>query len=334
MNWRNRLLLSVFAAAFLLSTPSLLPDATPVRADQPVVHADRVLDDSQRYRSFVRDGELDHELIDRRFSDIVEKLRSAKILIVPSWLSDVALAASQFGVYDYFETQIRSLRAAGLDVEVAAIESEDSAAANAQRLRRQIETIRKPVCIVSHSKGGLDTLEMLLAANDRLLDQVICWIALQAPFAGSPLADAAAGNLLLRSLAAEALTALGGSEESLIDLQTAPRRAQLRSNDAELRRLAGRIPILSFGSYLNSESLQGYAPGLLINWLAGRDVPSDGLVPVSSAVLPHSRYLIIEGLDHAMTVSSKLLSENNFDRTRFLKLLLYLVLTQPQTDRA
>ena len=98
----------------------------------------------------------------------------------------------------------------------------------------------KRVTIVSHSKGGLDTLQALLENADLLGGTVGAWVALQAPFAGSPVADNVPS-----AIAAPLLNALGGDGQALDDLKTAPRTQYMAANANRILELTAKIPVIS-----------------------------------------------------------------------------------------
>ncbi|MGB8331480.1 MAG: hypothetical protein WCE62_15245, partial [Polyangiales bacterium] len=116
------------------------------------------------------------------------------------------------------------------------------------------KTDRK-VILVTHSKGGLDTLHALLGVPELWGDTVIGWVALQAPFYGSPLADStpSAINGLL-------LGALGGNGQAVEDLKVETRARYMHVHKDEIRRLTRRIPVIAaFTTYESSATVAGFA---------------------------------------------------------------------------
>ena len=326
---------STLGVAILAVGLALVPAAESAGAG-PLApgEADPLLDVSERYQGFVTDGRLDPARIEAGFAAIRPRLSGMRLLFVPSWLSDQARAASDLGVIDYMEAQIRALRQAGLAAEIAEVDSEASVPANARALERQIAAGRGPYCLISHSKGGLDTLEFLLRTDPATRAKVACWVALQAPFAGSPFADLASDVMPVRWMAREILTALGGSERSLLDLREDTRQAYLETFGPDIAALTATLPVLSFATYLEEarfNDLTTYGASQFMSWLAAEPLPNDGLVPARSAILPHSRYIVASGIDHNMTVTSNLLLKNPLDRVLLTKLLLVLVLTLDET---
>lgn len=122
---------------------------------------------------------------------------------------------------------------------------------------------RKQVTIVSHSKGGLDTLDALLRAEarDLLGDTVVGWVALQAPFYGSPVADPAPS-----AINAVLLSALDGNGESLDDLKTEVRETYMATHAVDdpgatdLGDLTAAVPVISaYTTYEASRTVAGFA---------------------------------------------------------------------------
>lgn len=324
---RHRGLLSALLAV-ALATASL-----PLGAADGPVHPDPGLDLTPAYESYWSEGRLDRGHIERDFDATARQLRDLRVLVAPSWLSDTARAAAEAGVFDFLGAQIEALREAGITVEMAKTDSEGSVADNAVVILEQIEASAQPLCLISHSKGGLDLMEALLRASAPVLEKVRCWVALQSPFAGSPLADLAEDNWLLRETASRLLPALGGSAQSLTDLTVAERRRYLARHAARIDAVLRRIAILCYAGRVAQEDGESFPSNLgasILSWAAEREMPSDGLVPVKSAILPHTHYIIAEGVDHAITVSDRNPLAGDLDRVLLIKLLLNLVFALPE----
>lgn len=177
--------------------------------------------------------------------------------------------------------------------------------------------------IISHSKGSLDTLEGFVS-TPMLESKVAGWLTIQAPFYGSPIADAVIEGDL-RAFANELLHKLGGTPESLENLNTKDRKAYMSQNALIIESITNAIPILSFASH--KDDTNGYDTLLepLRNFmLDSHEVKNDGLVPWKSAVLPNSSYVHVEGVDHAVPVMYCTFIE--YDRVRFLKTTIKMLL--------
>jgi hypothetical protein len=98
----------------------------------------------------------------------------------------------------------------------------------------------KRVTILSHSKGGLDTLQALVENRDLWGSTVTGWVALQAPFHGSPVADN-----IPPALAGPLLSAFGGDQQAINDLKTADRTQYMLGHANAIAELTGRIPVTS-----------------------------------------------------------------------------------------
>ena len=250
-----------------------------------------------------RDGVLDAAAVDAAFRAVADRLRGARVVIVPSYLYDQLRTARALGLVDYFSDQERWLDSLGVETEIAPTDTEAPVADNAGILIDLVARSDRPVCFVTHSKGGLDTLAALIRMSSDQRARVRCWLALQAPFGGSPLADLAAEADLLRPALDGALDLMGGSGQSLDDLMTPVRQDHLRRHDAAIRQVAGDVPILAVGTRLlpREDGLATSPFALPRRWMDWLEIPNDGAVPTQSAILPHARYLIVEGLDHADT---------------------------------
>jgi len=204
------------------------------------------------------------------------------------------------GRFISFHTQMSYFDAQGvayqnLSAASKAFDTSESVEHNAAAILGFLRSTDKKIVIVSHSKGGLDTLDALLDAPELWGKTVLGWVALQAPFHGSPLADSApsAVNDLL-------LGAVEGNGQSVEDLKTVTRAAYMRARKDRIAKLTGRIPVISaYSTYEASGTVGGFATtfasGVFNSGLASqitqivianyRDTPGDipGVVSASTS---------------------------------------------------
>jgi pimeloyl-ACP methyl ester carboxylesterase len=164
------------------------------------------------------------------------------------------------GRFISFQTQMRYFDAQGVAYQnlsdaSKAFDTSESVEHNAAAILGFLRTTHKKIVIVTHSKGGLDTLEALLDAPELWGKTVVGWVALQAPFHGSPLADSsppAVSDLLL--------SAVGGNGQSVEDLKTVTRRPYMEANEDRIAKLTARIPTISaYSTYEASGTAAGFA---------------------------------------------------------------------------
>jgi len=164
------------------------------------------------------------------------------------------------GGYISFYTQMNYFNVKGVAYQNLSDVSEsfdtsESVEHNAAAILEFLRSTDKQIIIVSHSKGGLDTLDALLGAPELWGVTVVGWVALQAPFYGSPVADQApsAINALL-------LSAVGGNGQSVDDLKTLTRAPYMDANEERIASLTAAIPIISaYSTYEASASVAGFA---------------------------------------------------------------------------
>lgn len=303
------------ALAALLVSASMSVTATLARAadedaERPGFPADpfplptTAVDVTARFDALVVGGRLDTGAVDRAFDGVRKLLEGVRVVIVPSLLVDLIRPAIAVGLVDYFGDQRKWLGSIGVESALAPTDTEASVASNGGDLARFIAASDKPLCIVSHSRGGLDTLVALSILSAEELSKVRCWIALQAPFAGSPLADMTTRLWLAHRLADLTLYVLQGSPRALDDLSTAARRQHPVVSDDGVRRVVSHVPTLAVTSILHPSD--GFWPRSHFeptrNLMAAGGIESDGIVPTRSAILPHARYVVLDGLDHGDTV--------------------------------
>jgi hypothetical protein len=290
---------------------------------------------SAAYGKYTEDGDLSVALIDPAFAAIRSQLEGVRVIFVPSWLSDSAVPSVALGnSLGYMAGIYNWLDDAGLVAEIADVETEDTVSANAARIAEIMARAQGPVCFVTHSKGGLDLLEYLRTAPVSDRDRVRCWIAMQAPFKGSPVADLAMDVAGLPEVANVLLQVLGGRGESLKDLTTWTRTDYLATHHAQVSQVMAQIDPVCLATYVADPGAFGKPtswsyPALL--WMHEAGVPNDGLVAVRSAVEICPRVLILEGLDHTGVVAPGVVAP--IDQTALMKALLVLALQQTQTPK-
>ncbi len=234
-------------------------------------------------------------------------LKDYKVIFVPGFLSDfdpatIHIPGVTFQHKIYFDEQLAWLKRLGVETSRLSMKSEDSVAQNAPAVEAAIRSSDKPVILIAHSKGGLDTLEALL--SDRaLLSKVRGLITLQSPFSGTPVADYVVAHTTLDDIAVDLLLKLGGNKESMINMTTDNRVPYMEANSAGVAAVEAAVPVLSVATW--KDPVPGKFDTKLKpvrDFLLRRGLRNDGLVPVSSALLPGSYYIKIPGLDHTVTV--------------------------------
>lgn len=258
-------------------------------------------DRTDEFLALYEDGVLDAGAATGRLSEIGKPLHDTRFLIVPGYLTDFLEVPQSLGLVEHFGGQISALRDAGFDVEVVDIESEASVEKGAAMVRAAVEAEDRPVCLISHSKGGLDALEFLIKAEPQARKQIICWIALQAPFAGSPVADGVASQGLLRWPSEVTLELFGGDGQSLHDHRLDTRAAYLEEHATKIAEIVAQIPILSVAGRVDEVPLPS-KHAVIGYWLNNEGIANDGMVPTWSSVLPGSNFIVVDGLDHTGVV--------------------------------
>jgi hypothetical protein len=203
---------------------------------------------------FLIDGQLDTARVEPRFDDIRGRFDGMRVIFVPSYLSDAVIPSVNLGnSLGYMAGIYNWLAEEGIDAEIADVETEDTVAANAERLVHIVGEGTSPICFVTHSKGGLDVMEYLRRATPDQRERVACWIAMQAPFAGLPVADLARDVPGLPELMDAVLSVLGGRGrgESLVDLTTETREAYLKENGSEIAAVFETVPMLCVATYVS-----------------------------------------------------------------------------------
>ncbi|WP_426957350.1 hypothetical protein [Muricoccus radiodurans] len=224
-------------------------------------------------------------------------LAGRRVLLAYGLFGEVIAALRPLGA-EYMHAHVDWLRAAGADVSVVRCPTTAPIARNAVRIRDALLADPRPAILIGHSKGGLEALAALL--EDRAAAHCAALVALQSPFAGSPVADVVCARRALHRTAGTILRLIRGNGEGIRDLTTASRTAWNATHVTEVAALIARIPVVCVATRV--EEAGAYRPRprhrLLARWLERRGAgPNDGLVPVSSALLPGARHIVLAG-DH------------------------------------
>ena len=259
-------------------------------------------------------------------------LAGRRVLIAYGLIGDLLAAMRRLGV-DYMASQAGWLRDRILaDPQVVPLPTAAPVVDNAARLAIVLASDPRPAVVIAHSKGGLDTLAALM--NPAARERCAAFIAIQSPFYGSPIADVLAAASPLRATVTGSLRLLrAGSGLGLRDLTTAARQTWMRENALQLAMLVEHIPLVCCATAVSEATVGPDRRYLaLARWMERQGYgPNDGMVPVSSALLPGAQHVILGG-GHRGTVS-KGRGRDPIGRLRGL-LKLALLETMPAQKRA
>ncbi len=257
-------------------------------------------------------------------ASLVAKLKKYHVVFVPGFMTNNPLQYQWFAkpfvqTGSNFADQMAWLTSQGVENHRPVLNTETTPDINAKVLEADIAKIQKPVLLITHSKGGVDSLHMLLS-NKAMRSKIAGWLALQTPFFGTPVADEVVGNGLYRTVCFPLINAVGGTQNTILGLTTSASERFLADNAAEIETIVREIPTLSFLS--TKPNLKGFDTSfeLTRNWMDSIGVVSDGLIPETSARLPETDFVKFVGLDHGNIVAQH--GRLNFARVPFTAALL------------
>lgn len=230
---------------------------------------------------------------------------------------------------DYMSAQLAWLLRLGVDAARVPLPTAAPVAANAERIAETIRARPAPCILLAHSKGGLEALAALLLPG--IADRCRGLLALQSPFRGSPIADLALSFGPLRDVADHALRlARLGDGEGLADLTCATREPWMEAHRDAIEELARTLPVASLAARLpDAPGWRDRAYKVLAEWMAREGYgPSDGVVPVSSTILPGARHAVFEGGHRALIANGP-----GSDPIALLRDQLTALLDQPTPSR-
>jgi len=234
---------------------------------------------------------------------LARALAGKRVLVAYGLIGERMAAMRRLGV-DYMATQVAWLRhEVRADVAIVRLATGAAIAENAPRIAKTLTSDPRPAIIVAHSKGGLEALAALMDAD--AARRCAAFIAIQSPFLGSPVADFLVAAAPLRATVTGSLRLLRtGSGAGLADLTTAARRAWMGRHAGQLQQLSETIPIICCATEVSESTIGPDRRYLaLARWIERQGFgANDGLVPVSAALLPGARHLVLGG-GHRGTVS-------------------------------
>ena len=322
--------LGLFAALLGSSIRGSAADCEDAAVDPAFSIPATAIDLTPQLARWQRDGLYDAALIDADLAKWDGALSEMRILVVRGFLTDMLEPLERVGLSDYLKAQARAFDGRAAAVELLEFDSESSASYNARLIAQAVARSPERVCILSHSKGGVDTLEFLLRSDPALVDRIACWVSFQAPFHGAPLADKVAEYGALLLLSVSLLEMMGGSEETMDAMLHRVRDCYMREADSRIADIARRVPIVSVTSRIATDAklrdhLSPALPALI--WMRWQGIESDGLVPMASAILPHAGFVLLENVDHTGAVALGGLPEDQ--RILLTRALVLLALERP-----
>lgn len=274
-----------------------------------------------------------NQLLEQGISEtrLVAALRPYHVIFVSGFLSNVQIRPRWIGNKffhsgEHFNDQIAWLTRNGIANQRIDLNSEAIPLQNGGELALRLRPIQKPILLITHSKGGLDVLHMLVNWPS-IRPKIAGWVAIQAPFHGTPVANFVAGHRFTRDISYPLLDLVGGSHETVGQLSTATTEAYLAANAPTIAAILDRIPVVCFGSH--KPNIKGRDMPLqfavLRHWMLRHGIRNDGLVPERSAILPGADFALIDGIHHAAPVADE--GGFRFSRVPFTQALVSLLMT-------
>ncbi len=201
----------------------------------------------------------------------------------------------------YMAANLRHLRRLGLDARRARVHPQGRVVDNAEALRAELEgaPAGTTTVVFAHSKGGVDATAAL-ALHPALGSRVRALVAVQSPFHGSPIAGDLGRARRVKALVDRVLVgALGGHPGAVADLAVEARRDFLARHPWR-----ADVPVVSVATSTRSPLSPFAVSAAWIRRHYGE--ANDGLVLARDAVIPGSRVVRLDDLDHAAPVFSGL----------------------------
>ena len=259
-----------------------------------------------------------------RFRELLERVKAGEE-VVPAeagdyvWLLVPGLFSNTYP--QYMKGNVDALRDLGLRFREVDLTPEESVLSGAEVVREVIlseSAEGQQAVILGHSKGGVDAAAAL-ALYPETRPRVRAFVAIQAPYAGSPIASDLTNGPGAGETAAAFVRLLGNQPEAASELSYQARRAFIAQHP-----YPSEVPTLSLAtSRVDWRS---------IVWMTGsyvRDqygMESDGLVVPVDAVLPGSQAIFLDDMDHAEVVLSGVPGFINYRASEVTRVLVAMAL--------
>lgn len=293
---------------------------------------------------FTKDITRDYETIraQKNFNStsIKDRLKNTTVILLPGILSETAIDGSKqpinlsLLVGDYYRDYMTWLDRMGIKNKRIIVESEDTVEDNSLYIEKELNKIQGDLFIISHSKGGLEFLNIILR-NKKIKKRTRAWIAMQSPFYGAKIADLFAETPIIKYGTKWVFSFFGGSIEGLTSVGLKERAVFHKKMDKKIVEELKGIKFIQYFTYIENQ----FGPETPLE--TTRDIISlqrgknDGLVEIESAYLPVGEYIVEAQVDHLATVIDykrlKLIpaiTRNyknwHFDRVAHLRSLLHL----------
>lgn len=225
----------------------------------------------------------------------------------------------------YMDDNVKGLRDRGLSAHQVPVDSDASVEHNAEVIRQAIEEAHaqgKQVVLIGHSKGGVDAAAAL-AMHPELKKDVRAMVAIQSPFGGSPIAQDIENTPGLRPFVNGVVKDIfKGSPQSVKDLSYDSREAFLKKYP-----LPTDVPTVSVAT--SRLSLRSVLLGTEEYMDARYGFKSDGLVVPDDAIMPGSKVVRLNDMDHAEASLKGVPGFANYQPADITQALVAMALEQP-----
>ena len=272
--------------------------------------------------------EADVDDVTQQFRELLERVRAGEDVVPEEasryvWLLVPGLFSDLYP--NYMKGNVTALRDLGLryrEVDLTPEQSLESGARELQKVIMDATASGEQVVILAHSKGGVDTAAALTLYPE-LRSRVRAFVALQTPYAGSPVASDLSNCPAMGDIAAGMLGIFGENPQAALDLTYETRREFLSEHPypksvATLCLATSRVDLRSIVS----------STGFYVRNKYG--VESDGLVVPADAVIPGSRVIYLNDMDHAEAVLSGVPGFINYRAEEVTEVLVAMALADAQ----
>lgn len=269
----------------------------------------------------------------------IKNLSNLTVVFLPGILSQSAIEGSgqivnlSYFTGDYFRDYMDLLKDHNVKFERIIVESEDSVSKNSKYIKSKLDKIKGPLLVISHSKGGLEFLDVLIN-NPKIAERLVGWVSMQSPYHGSVLADYFIQSTIKRTVMGWLFFMLGGDVSGMESVGTKVRSDYMQVNAAKIEAALENINLLQFITFINEQEGRETSLEISRDFIYKRVGRNDGMVDLKSSLLKPYRHVVINDVDHLTTVLDQknmnfLKGENEswkFDRKQHFRAVIQLIL--------
>jgi hypothetical protein len=236
----------------------------------------------------------DRQKLDEKFREEFPDVDDYLVIMVPGYMTELTKG--------YFDNNLATVKAMGIDVVKSRISTKGSSKTNALVLIEELEELyekhnqKKKILWIGHSKGGVDIEYALGHHGERIGDKLSGVAHLQSPLYGSYVPDTLK-ELKLRELIKQVYdTFLSVDKQAMEDLTVSGRNEEQKHHPRQVNPPC--FSVISYDSFENPPKGAVRMVPMFLGTITLSGFRSDGFVVPVDGLLPGCHFALHPALDH------------------------------------